>query len=118
LIAGLNFKAPADFPKTHLHSEYSESDFPRAAWPSPCGRCGHASAKIFDLQDHLICLSFQHDGIQTPRVVEDIRESFVAREIGGGTLALIAGLEALLIAAIYRTYKRTSSGDRQPILRG
>ena len=29
-----------------------------------------------------------------------------AREIGVGSLALIAGLEALLIAAIYRTYKR------------
>ena len=41
-----------------------------------------------------------------------------AREIGGGTLALIAGLEALLIAAIYRTYKRTSSGDRHRSLRG
>jgi hypothetical protein len=31
-----------------------------------------------------------------------------AREFGSGTLALIAGLEALLIAAIYRTYKRTN----------
>ena len=30
LIAGANFKAPADLPKTLLHSEYSESDFPRA----------------------------------------------------------------------------------------
>jgi hypothetical protein len=39
------------------------------------------------------------------------------REIGGGTLAMIAGLEALFIAAIYRTYKQTSSGDRHRILR-
>jgi hypothetical protein len=28
-IAGSNFKAPADLPKTHLHSEYSETNFPR-----------------------------------------------------------------------------------------
>src|SRR5215831_13413484 len=35
-------------------------------------------AKIFDLQDHLICSSFQtNDGIKTPRMEKDIREPFL-----------------------------------------
>ena len=76
-MAGANFKAPADLPKSLLHSEDSESDHPRATRRSR-GGCGHASAKILDLQDHFICLSFQtNHGIETPRMAEDIRESFL-----------------------------------------
>ena len=78
MIAGSNFKAPAELPKTLLHSEYSESACPRATRHSRNSGCGHASAKIFDLQDHLICLSVQtNDRIETPRMAEDIRESFL-----------------------------------------
>src|SRR5215510_12368662 len=50
--AGSNFKAPADLPKTLLHSEYSESAIPRATQHCRNGCGGHALAKIFDLQDH------------------------------------------------------------------
>lgn len=77
-IAGPNFKAAADLSKPFLHSEYSESDFPHATRHSRRGGSRHASAKIFDLQDHSICLSFQtNNGIETPRMAEDIRESFL-----------------------------------------
>ena len=76
-MAGENFKASADLPKTLLHSEYSKSGFSRAARRRG-GGCGHALAEIFDLQGQLICLSFQaNDGIETPRMAEDIRESFL-----------------------------------------
>ena len=62
-----NFKAPTDLPNALLHFEYSESDFLRATRHSRNGCCGHASTKIFDLQDHLICLSFHaDDGIESP----------------------------------------------------
>ena len=78
MIARANFKAPADLPKTFLYSDYSESNTTRTTRDSRTRGCGHASAEIFDLQDHLICLSFQtNDGAETPRMAEDIREPFL-----------------------------------------
>src|SRR5207247_7783806 len=53
--AGSNFKPPADLSKTLLHSDYFESAIPRATQHCRTGCRGHASTKIFDLQDHLIC---------------------------------------------------------------
>src|SRR5262245_12823851 len=73
LIAGLNFKMSADLPKTLPHSANSESPAPRTSRHGRIGACGHSSAKIFDLQDHLICLPVQtNDGVEAPGMAENI----------------------------------------------
>src|SRR5215831_1523894 len=73
LIAGSNFETSADLPKTLSHSANSESPTPRATRHGCSGACGYSSAKIFDLQDHLICLSVQtNDCVEAPGMAENI----------------------------------------------
>ena len=56
-----------DLAEALLHAQYSESTFPQATGYSPIGVCGHSSTKIFDLQDHFVCLFVEaNDRIETP----------------------------------------------------
>ena len=69
LIAGSNFKRSTNPLQTFLHCKYSKSGFSGG---------GHASAKIFDLQDQVPFLFFQaYDGVEAAGMEGNISQSFL-----------------------------------------